>query len=164
MMRRRERRGEKEWRGEGVRVERVCWRVAREGGEKIRGLVRFWGGVSWVYFGRGGGVTVIMRVFEGGEGCERGGREERSRQRGVEVLCVGGLSEGEAGGEFWAAGMVMVGGRFFRTQTEDRVAQGTVAVEENGLEVRNQFCRPDNGAKEAFERCHYGAAGFRAMR
>jgi len=57
-----------------------------------------------------GGGTVIMRVFEGGEGCVSGGRVERSRERGVGVLCVGGLAEGEVGGEDWEAGMVAMGG------------------------------------------------------
>jgi len=47
MMRRKERRGEKEWRGRGEMEERVVCREAREGGEKMRGLERFcWGRVS----------------------------------------------------------------------------------------------------------------------
>jgi len=54
--------------------------------------------------------TVIMRVFEGGEGCVSGGRVERSRERGVCVLWVGGLPEGEVGGELWGAGMAAVRG------------------------------------------------------
>lgn len=119
MMRRRERSGEKECRGRGEMEARADWRVVREGGEKMSGLERFCcrGGVRWWgdeergqgWMGRGGS-TVIIRVLEGGEGCDRGGRVERSRERGVGVLCVGGLSEGEAGGEVWEAGMVAAKG------------------------------------------------------
>jgi len=114
MMRRKERRGEKECRGRGEMEERVVCRVEREGGEKMRGLERFCWGVRLVgtfLWGGGGGTTVIMRVFEGGEGCVRGGKIERSRERGVGVLCVGGLAEGEVGGEVWGAGMAAVGGK-----------------------------------------------------
>jgi hypothetical protein len=115
MMRRKERRGEKECRGRGEMEERVVCSVAREGGEKMRGLERFCGGAVSLSGGFVGGEmgrgvsTVIMRVFEGGEGCVSEGRVERSRERGVGVLCVGGLAEGEVGGEVWGAGMVAVG-------------------------------------------------------
>lgn len=44
MMRRRERSGEKECRGRGEMEVRADWRVAREGGEKMSGLERFWCG------------------------------------------------------------------------------------------------------------------------
>jgi len=79
----------------------------------------------------------MMRVFEGGEGCVRGGRVERSRERGVGVLCVGGLAEGEVGGEVWGAGMVAVGGK------TDCV--GTIVIDEDESELRNGFCRPRDG-------------------
>lgn len=41
----------------------------------------------------------MRRVFEGGEGLMRGGKEERSIERGVRLAFDFGLDDGEAGGE-----------------------------------------------------------------
>ncbi len=82
-MRRKDFKGEKEWRGER---ELMCWRmVAREAGWKI---VR---SLSW----------VIRRVLEGGEGWIRAGRAERSRTGETERRWESGLGEEEfeVGGE-----------------------------------------------------------------
>ena len=45
------------------------------------------------------GLTVIIRVFDGGEGWIKGGTDERSRVCGVPVPFETGLAVGEVGGE-----------------------------------------------------------------
>ena len=58
---------------------------------------------GFVWGGQGAKRTVMRRVFDGGEGGISGGREERSRESGVEMLCEFavevGLVDGEIGGD-----------------------------------------------------------------
>lgn len=62
---------------------------------------------SWGWKGQGSEEqkpTVMRRVFDGGEGVIKGGREERSRERGVwvpfDMDVDGGLADdAEAGGD-----------------------------------------------------------------
>jgi hypothetical protein len=70
--------GEKEFKGA---MSLICWRmVARLAGWKIFKSSR----------------RVIRRVLEGGAGCERGGSEERSRERGErERFVESGVERGE---------------------------------------------------------------------
>ena len=49
---------------------------------------------------------VTSKVFEGGEGCVRGGMLESERERGVWVPPDLGLAEGEMRGKVWAATML----------------------------------------------------------
>lgn len=86
-MRRRERRGENEFKGTGW--ERRSFSFSRVVAWKFEGKLRF----------------VIRSVFEGGEGVISGGTEERSRERGVWVpFDKGGeeLEGEERGGELVA--------------------------------------------------------------
>jgi len=90
MRRRREGRGEKEFRGVGW--ERRSESLERVVGWKVEGELRF----------------VIRRVLEGGEGVIRGGREERERERGVWVPFDGGEEEEEGEGKGGEAVTIVV--------------------------------------------------------
>jgi len=87
MIRQRERRGEKELRGTGCeRSSRILERVV---GWKLAVELRF----------------VMRSVLDGGDGVIRGGREDRSRERGVWVPFDRGEGDGEGeemGGEMAA--------------------------------------------------------------
>lgn len=86
-MRWKERRGEKEFRGWGV--ERRDFIFSRVAGWKVEGELRF----------------VMRRVLEGSRGVMRGGRSERSRERGSvgggswDGVWERGVCEGDAGGD-----------------------------------------------------------------
>lgn len=70
-------------------------------GWKIEGSWRFWGGVSDDHSGNSGcWLTVMRRVFDGGEGLIKGGTAERSSDIGVLVPRDSGLEGAEFGGEF----------------------------------------------------------------
>ena len=88
-MRRKDFRGEKEWRGVWFEMRVRIWR--REVGWKIEGSRRL----------------VIRSVFEGGEGIIRGGTSERSRERGVRVPFDAGLESGDDGGDWCRSVMMM---------------------------------------------------------
>lgn len=49
---------------------------------KISGARRFWGQVNDIFVSLRGGHTVMISVFEGGDGSTRGGRSERSSESG----------------------------------------------------------------------------------
>lgn len=101
-MRRKDFRGENECRGVWLEIRVRIWR--REVGWKIAGSRRFcWGGeeelVRVYVWGEGAELTVIKRVFEGGDGEIRDGSAERSRERGVPVDSVSGVDAAEDGGD-----------------------------------------------------------------
>lgn len=100
-MRRRDFRGAQEWRGADWLIRSRI--VRRWVGWKMAGSWRFCedGGVSG---GRGwrtetSELTVMSRVFEGGDGLIKGGIDERSRDSGVCVPLDAGLDDCEIGGE-----------------------------------------------------------------
>lgn len=106
-MRRRDFRGQKECTGVWLDIKVRIWR--REVGWKIEGSRRFYKtGVSDVeHCGKRPRLTVIRRVFDGGEGEIRGGRVERSRERGLSVASLSGVDAAENGGD--ALGFDMFG-------------------------------------------------------
>ena len=48
-------------------------------------------------------LTVMIRVFEGGDGVERAGNEERSSSRSGLAECEGGVEVADIGGELGGA-------------------------------------------------------------
>lgn len=58
----------------------------RVAGWKISGARRFWGLSTLFYGWVSCKLTVIIRVFEGGEGSTSGGRSEKSRESGDLLL------------------------------------------------------------------------------
>ena len=80
------------------------------GSEKGRGEEILYGGVNWrksISF-ETRILTVIIRVFDGGEGWMRGGTAERSREKGVSVPFETGLEDGDVGGEVFCWAVMVV--------------------------------------------------------
>lgn len=80
------------------------------------------------YEGGGRGLTVIRRVFDGGEGSIRGGRVERSSERVSLALLDVGLDDDDVGGDALCAAIIAGG--------VSRGSRGCKGGKRNGVSVK----------------------------